>query len=161
MESPSPLFVYGGFYFLFDNYLWKLGIFHNLGIVWYPNLEGRWAGTQLSSFKDKGGKNVQVKSVLEIRQTFSHISINAYYEKSDSFSVVGSFTKLNGEVYLYYSYDNDPNALKEGTMQMHKGTVKLKKLLKENKLKGFYWNSIGNTGDINLIYDQKNLLGRL
>lgn len=160
MESPSPLFAYGLLYYLFDRCAWKLGIFRKVGVVWFPNLSGRWIGIQRSSFI-KNGKNVKVNGVLEIRQSFSSVSINAYYSKSESLSVTASFSKLNGEVYLYYSFDNDPNTFKQGTMQKHRGTAKIKKLPKSDEIIGFYWNSIGNSGDMKYRFDQSKLLGRL
>ncbi len=160
MESPSPFFVYGVLYYLFDKYAWKLDIFRKVGIVWFPNLSGRWTGIQRSSFM-KDGENVEVDGAIEVRQSFSSISINAYYSKSDSFSVTANFSKLNGEIYLYYSYDNDPNTLKQGTMQKHKGTAKIKKLPTTDEIVGFYWNSIGNSGDMKYRFDQPELLGRL
>ena len=160
LEGPSPLAVYGIIFFLFDKYGWKWKIFRDFGVVWFPNLSGRWTGKQISSYL-KDDKGVEVKGSIEIRQTFSKISVNAYYEKSDSYSATANFSKLNGEVYLYYSYDNDPSTLKQGTMQRHKGTAKIKKLPKENAFKGFYWNSIGNSGDMEYLFDQTDLLGRL
>lgn len=159
-EAPSPLLVYGIIYYIFDRYAWKAKVFNNVGITRFPDLSGRWVGKQISSYIEDG-KNVELEGALEVRQTFSNISINAYYGKSDSISVVGSFSELNGEIYLFYTFDNDPNTLKQGTMQKHKGSVKIKKLPTEKKLKGFYWNSISNSGDMDYVFDSNELLGRL
>lgn len=85
----------------------------------------------------------------------------AYYKKSQSESVIANFKKLNGEVYLFFTYDNDPNTLKEGTMQSHKGTAKILYVPRGRTLRGFYFNSIGNNGDILLHhkgYDLKHCL---
>lgn len=86
--------------------------------------------------------------------------MRACYERSQSESVVANFAKLNGENYLFYIYDNEPNSLKSGTMQAHKGTVKLKYLPNEKKLIGTYFNSIGNTGEVNFKFEQHDLMGR-
>lgn len=147
LETLSPLVVYGLLYSLFEKYAWRWGIFKTSGIVTFPDLRGRWKGKQRSSYKEDG-KNVEVPAYLEISQTFSKILVRAYYEKSQSESWVASFTEINGTEYLFYIYDNDPNSLKAGTMQRHKGAVKLKYLPTENRLLGIYFNSIGNHGEM-------------
>lgn len=159
VDDLSPIYLYGSFYLLFDKFLWKWSILNKVGIVCVPNLNGRWKGKQRSSFQENQ-KNVQVEGYLEIEQSFSTISVRAYYEKSRSESSIAAFAKLNGEVYLFYSYDNDPNTLKHGTMQQHKGSGKIRYLPKDNRIEGFYWNSIGNQGDMLFEYEDKELKKR-
>lgn len=159
IETLSPLLAYGILYAIFEKYIWHWKIFKVFGIVSVPDLRGRWKGKQRSSYKENGN-NVEVHSCLEISQTFSKIFVRAYYERSQSENVVANFAELNEEIYLFYTYDNEPNSLKSGTMQVHKGTVKLKYIKKENKLIGVYFNSIGNNGEINFELEQYNLLGR-
>ncbi len=159
LEGPSPLLIYSIIFYLFDSYLWKIDIFRQLGIVWYPDLNGRWKGRQRSSHQENG-QNVSGEGRLEIKQTFSKINISAYYGRSNSESVIADFSDLNGEVYLFYTYDNDPSSLKTGTMAKHRGTSKIKKLPKENKLSGCYWNSLSNFGEMEYEFEQKDLLGR-
>ena len=159
LESLSPLLAYGILYAIFEKYIWHWKIFKVLGVVSVPDLRGRWKGKQRSSYKENGN-NVEVPSCLEISQIFSKIFVRASYEQSQSESVVANFTELNGEIYLFYTYDNEPNSLKSGTMQAHKGTVKLKYIQKENKLIGVYFNSIGNSGEINFEFEQYDLINR-
>lgn len=159
LETISPLFAYGLLYSGFDKYAWSWKIFRIFGVVSVPDLRGRWRGKQRSSYKENGS-NAEVISCLEIFQNFSKICVRACYEKSQSESVVASFTELNGEIYLFYSYDNEPNSMKSGTMQAHKGTVKLKFLPKENKIIGSYFNSIGNFGEVEFDFEQRDLIGR-
>lgn len=159
LEAPSPLVIFGILYYLFNQYFWKHKIFKSLGIVWFPNLNGRWKGKQRSSHKENG-INVETDAKLEIKQTFSKVNIKAFYARSNSDSVAGSFFEINDEVYLFYTYDNDPSSLKSGTMEKHRGTVKMKKLSRENKLVGCYWNSVGNYGEMEYDFEQKDLLGR-
>jgi hypothetical protein len=97
---------------------------------------------------------------LEIKQSFSKLCLRAYYTKSESESMAAAFSEINDEVYLFYTYDNDPTSLKLGTMQKHKGSGKIKRLPRENKIKGCYWNSIGNYGEMNYEFEQEELLGR-
>jgi hypothetical protein len=159
LEGPSPFAIYGIIFFLFDKYGWQWKIFRKLGIVWFPNLNGRWKGTQQSSYIENG-KNIQVDGKLEVTQTFSKICVRGYYNKSDSESIAASFAECNDQVYLFYTYDNDPSSLKTGTMQKHKGSAKIKLLPTENKIRGCYWNSIGNYGEMDYELEQKQLLGR-
>lgn len=159
METISPLFAYGVLYALFEKYLWHWRIFKFFGLVNVPDLRGRWKGKQRSSYKENGS-NIEIPSCLEISQTFSKIIVRACYERSQSQSVVANFAELNGENYLFYTYDSEPNSLKSGTMQAHKGTVKLKYLPKEKKLIGAYFNSIGNGGELEFEFEQYDLLGR-
>lgn len=157
VETISPIFAYGLLYSLFEKYAWSWGIFRFFGVVRFPNLNGRWKGNQRSSYKENG-KNAEVPSCLEISQTFSKICVRAYYEKSQSESCIASFAELNGDVYLFYTYDNEPNSLRAGTMQNHKGTVKFKYAPKEKKLFGGYFNSIGNQGDMVYEFEGKDRL---
>lgn len=159
LETLSPLVAYGFLYSSFEKYLWHWKIFQLLGIVTFPDLRGRWGGTQRSTYKEDS-KNVEIPAYLEISQTFSKISTRAYYQRSQSESAVANFTELNGESYLFYTYDNEPNSLKAGTMEAHKGTVKLKFLPKENRLIGSYFNSIGNQGEVSFEFEQHDLLCR-
>ena len=127
METITPLCVYGILYLVFEEYLWRQNIFRIIGIVNVPDLRGRWKGHQRSSFKEKG-LNHEIPSCLEISQTFSKIIVRACYERSQSESIVANFVRVNDEIYLFYIYDNEPNSLKSGTMQIHKGTVKIRYL---------------------------------
>ncbi|MFH1706136.1 MAG: hypothetical protein ABH867_04500 [Patescibacteria group bacterium] len=159
LESLSPIYAYALLYSLFDKFVWNWKVFRLTKVVEFPDLRGRWTGTQRSSYKE-ADKNVEIPAILEIKQTFSKIIVRAYYTKSQSECAVASLAELNGETYLFYTYDNEPNSLKRGTMQAHKGTVKLQYLPKENKLLGFYFNSIGNTGEMKFDYQQSDLLYR-
>lgn len=159
LETISPVYAYVLLYSLFDKHLWTWKIFRILNIVTLPDLRGRWKGVQISSYKE-GENNIEVPAYLEIKQTFSKIIVRAYYKKSQSESVVANFTELNDEVYLFYTYDNEPNSLKSGTMEIHKGTVKLKYIPKEKKLIGLYFNSIGNCGEMKFDFERKDIIYR-
>lgn len=159
METLSPLMAYGLLYAWFDRALWKLPIFRVIGVVTFPDLRGRWKGSQRSSHQVQG-VHTEVAACLEVTQSFSGITVCAYYQRSQSGSIVTSFGEANGDVFLFYTYDNEPNSLQEGTMQMHKGTVKLRHLPKERKLIGMYFNSIGNHGEMNLEFEGHDLLCR-
>jgi len=159
LETLSPLVAYGLLYSLFEKYLWRWKAFRFLGIVTFPDLHGRWKGIQRSSHKENN-ENVEILAYLEISQTFSEIFVRACYQRSQSESAVANFAKVNDASYLFYTYDNEPNSLKAGTMEAHKGTVKFKYLPKEKKLIGSYFNSIGNIGEVDFEFEQYGLIGR-
>ncbi|MFZ2523336.1 MAG: hypothetical protein WAW92_03030 [Minisyncoccia bacterium] len=155
LETLSPLLAYAFIYTLFEKYLWTWKIFRILGITVFPDLRGRWCGKQQSTYN-----NTITEACLEIKQTFSNVSVCAHYQKSNSGSVVANFVEINGDKWLFYTYDSEPGSLKQGTMQMHKGTAKIKYVPSDKKLIGFYFNSIGNQGDMDFNFDGHKLLGR-
>ena len=158
IETLSPLLAYALLYSLFEKYAWQWSVFRWSGITVCSDLRGRWKGSQQSSYK-VDGRNVVVKAYLEIRQSFSQVSVCAYYEKSQSASVVANFVETTNGDYLYYTYDNEPNSLKGGTMQIHRGTVKLK-CAPKHKLLGVYFNTIGNQGEMDFDFESSKLLHR-
>lgn len=158
LDTLSPLGAYIILYSLFENYFWSWKIFKVLGIVNMPDLRGRWHGAQRSSYQENG-QHVTIESYLEIEQTFSKICVRAYYEKSESESMVANFAEVNGHQYLYYSYDNDPNSFSVGDMARHKGTAKLH-CHSKGLLKGSYFNSIGNSGDMEYTFLELKLAHR-
>ncbi len=159
METITPLYAYIILYGLFDRYAWSWWIFKATGISYFPDVRGRWKGEQSSTFEENGNK-VKVQAVIEVEQTFSKVSVRAYYEKSKSESTVANFSEFNGKNYLFYTYDNDPSSLERGTMQIHRGSTKLEYLSKEKRLMGSYFNGLGNKGDMDFQFEQKELIGR-
>lgn len=160
VETISPLYAYIILYSIFEKYTWHWKVFKLFGIVQVADLRGRWEGTQRSSHEENGAK-IENKVAIEIKQSFSKIIIQAFYERSSSESVIADFYTINDEEYLYYTYDNDPNSLKNGTMQRHRGTAKLHFNVDEKRLMGSYFNSIGNLGEIDVHFKQTKRLNRL
>ena len=161
METLSPVYVYMLIFAGLDKYAWAWPPFRWLGIVTTPDLRGRWVGEQVSSYKSDGEKNTRVETVLEIKQTFSKLIVRAFYKTSDSRSVLADVLETDGEAYLFYTYDNEPNSVRTEAMKAHRGTVKLLFVPGEKRLIGKYFNNIGNVGDMELKLESKNLLYRL
>jgi hypothetical protein len=159
LETLSPLMAYGIFYALFEYYLWSHKMFSFLRITSVPDLRGRWTGSQQSSYK-QDGENVISAAVLEIRQSFSRVSVCAYYEKSQSDSVVATFVLTPSGPFLYYTFDNEPNSLKNGTMENHKGTAKIQMVPDKKHIVGAYFNSLGNQGEMSFEFADKQLKNR-
>lgn len=160
IESVSPLYAYLIIFTLFEKFAWHWKIFAIFKIVTVPDLRGRWIGKQRSSYKENG-LNMESDVAIEIKQSFSKIILRAYYQKSISESVVADFYELNNEDYLFFTYDNDPNSLKCGTMERHRGTTKLQYFHKAKRLSGSYFNSIGNIGEIEVTFQKSECIGRL
>jgi len=159
LESLTPLGAYLLLFGLFEKYFWAWQFFRKTGIVTFPDLRGRWDGQGISRFKDDNGNPVEFHAVVEIKQSFSKIVVEGFFEQSESSSVIANFYIHNGTPYLYYNYDNDPNSFRRGTMQMHRGTIKLRVLEDESRLRGSYFNSIGNDGDFDFSFESKKLKG--
>src|ERR1019366_5116471 len=104
-----PFFILLIFLYI-DQWGWKTKCFKWL--VDLPNLNGRYRGKLVSSFK-VDNKNVEIECAVEIKQTASEITISAYYfnaiknEYSKSDSVIELIEKQrNGSFLIYYVYTN-------------------------------------------------------
>lgn len=139
---------------------WKWQIFKWLIDV--PNLNGRYEGTLVSSYKGE-----RKDCVLEIKQTASHIHIFAYFgdlrtdeKTSKSISVSEQIVQeKNGLYKVFYIFSNESDTL-QIQLNNHEGTSKLSYYPDVKRLEGDYYNQRGNTGTLNLTFKQKELLGR-
>jgi len=62
------------------------------------------------------------------------------------------------DLYLTYNYTNRPKAVIRDRSAIHDGASILKIIRKPNKcLEGEYWTSRKTRGDINLIFESKNI----
>ncbi|MBU4492272.1 MAG: hypothetical protein KKD69_07410 [Euryarchaeota archaeon] len=73
--------LYGLFYSIFDNWLWRQPIIRQIGLVKFPNLNDTWKGYVASSFESHKTK---YEASLEILQSWTLISIIIKTEKSAS-----------------------------------------------------------------------------
>lgn len=160
LENLGFIGAYAILFALFDKYFWKLPVFRLLGIVGFPNLQGRWKGKIVSSFDDN-----ETKTFVEIRQTFLAIYVDMYCPQSQSTSLTADFIRAeNDQLELHYEYRNEPNEEAEDTMNPHNGTAKLSYFEDKNTLQGSYYNANrydrGNTGSLEFKFQSKKLLGR-
>lgn len=127
-----PLAIYGGLYWLFNNYAWKV----INKILKIPNLNGKYIGTLQSSYDEfKSAINFE----LEIQQSFSKILIIFKTKTSKSKSLSASIELLGSKVILVYNYHNKPQDLRASTLNEHKGTAWLEFDLSINEFEGFYY----------------------
>lgn len=117
LDSPTPLFLFGVIYVVYDRWLWRLPLLSRL-----PCLAGSWTGTVCSSHDS----SVEHRATLRIRQTWSAILIELETEHSRSVSCMANLA-IDGrsEPTLSYEYANEPKALSTETMQAHRGTARL------------------------------------
>ncbi len=149
IDAPSVLGFYGLLFSLFDQYLWRTGIFHKIGLIKTPILFGNWRGVLTSSFEPDTPKGANMK----ITQTWTKIEILLKTDSSKSHSLVASILLQSpGGPILNYQYLNDPIPNTPATMSMHYGTAKLN--LMDNKLEGDYYSGRGRQ-NIGILYLEK------
>ena len=139
LSAPSVAGFYCGLYWVFDRHVWTVPVLRTVGLVGVPDLNGKWDGIIKSSY-DKAGSAHSVS--VFIRQRWSKISIRLETEHSRSQSVMASLK--TGDVpqpELAYLYVNEPKAMSQGTMNMHRGTAILE--LNGGALEGEYYTGRG------------------
>jgi len=153
---------------LIDNFLWKWTLFGWKPFGWLidiPNLNGRYKGKLISSFKING-ISVEKICVMEIKQTASKFKINSYFgdvstgiTTSKSISISEELVKGENDTFdLFYNFSNKTAPLL--TLASHEGTALLT-YYNDKKLMGEYFNQKNNNGSIDVEFLQKKLIGRL
>lgn len=150
---------------LIDKYLWKCSFMKWL--IDIPNLNGRYEGELVSSYRDDLGNNIKKRCIIEIKQTASEIKIFSYYsdlnsdkQTSCSYSVLEEIISRDDNVFkLYYVYDNKAEILNE--LSDHSGTCILQYYSNEKKLEGEYYNARAYKGNIKVSFKEKKLKGKL
>ena len=146
LSVPSFAGFYSGLYWLFDRYVWKLGLLRKLNLVQLPDLNGKWVGEVTSSY-NRGG-SAQPVSVV-ILQRWSKIFVKLESEQSRSWSITASLkTDDLPNPELSYQYVNEPKSNAPGTMEMHRGTATLE--LSGSELEGDYYTGRGR-GEVGTI----------
>ena len=54
LSVPSFAGCYSSLHWLFDRYVWRLGLFRRLRLIQVPDLNGKWAGVVESSYSKAG-----------------------------------------------------------------------------------------------------------
>ena len=146
LSVPSFAGCYSGLHWLFDRYIWRVGLLGRLKLVQLPNLNGRWVGEVKSSYR----RDVRAHSVsVIILQRWSKILVRLESEHSRSRSISASLRTadlLNPE--LSYQYVNEPRSNAPDTMEMHRGTATLEAI--GSGLEGDYYTGRGR-GEVGTI----------
>ena len=139
LSVPSFAGCYSGLHWLFDRYVWRVGLLRKLRLVEVPDLNGKWVGKVESSYSQVVGAH---SVSLEIVQRWSKIIIRLETDRSRSRSVTARLRTtdlLNPELTYQYVNEPKPNAL--STMEIHKGTATLE--LTGSSLEGDYYTGRG------------------
>ena len=150
LDSPAVLGFYGMFYCIFNKWLWKYSIFHKIGLVKLPNLNGSWEGYGISSFDEHSEK---YDATFTIKQNWNRISIIGKFEKSKSYSLTASIiVDDQPETTLSYEYRNEPFSSAAETMEIHRGFNSLTLNPNGQEMSGTYYSGRGrqNFGEIKL-----------
>ena len=146
LSIPSFAGCYSGLHWLFDRYVWRLGLLRSLKLIHLPDLNGKWVGEVESSYsQDSPTHSVSVA----ILQRWSKILVRLETEHSRSRSITASMRTidlLNPE--LSYQYVNEPKSNAPSTMEMHRGTAILE--LIDSGLEGDYYTGRGR-GEVGTI----------
>lgn len=184
-HSPEPLksliiytemfsipFLISGIFLFINKIGWKKKYLHWL--VQVPNLNGRYKGELVSSYKDPDGNPVLKDLVIEIKQNASSIKVSSYssdkgkdIQTSSSFSISEELVKDQYGFYiLYFIYSNEVNTLQsqlfnqQTQIHNHFGFQRFKYFPDTKFLEGEYFNQRQNLGTIKVWYEQEQLLGR-
>lgn len=79
---------------VFRRYLWKYKIFQTLGLVNFPNIEGKWNG-----FLDWEGRAAKIPVNFDISQTYTTMSVVYLGAMSTSYSLSASFVVSSNDDY--------------------------------------------------------------
>ena len=146
LSVPSFAGCYSGLHWLFDRYVWKLGLLRKLKLIQLPDLNGRWIGEVKSSYSQDG--RAHSVSVV-ILQRWSKIFVRLESEQSRSRSITASLRTVDlPNPELSYQYVNEPRSNAPGTMEMHRGTATLETT--GSGLEGDYYTGRGR-GEIGTI----------
>lgn len=139
----SSIVVFGVMFF--DSFMWR---WLPYSITHVPNLRGTWQAELNSSHKENG-KAVKLTCYLAIRQTYSKITVEVIFPKSESESTVASLVKDSGTTELWYSYRSKAHSLSRKDNPPHIGTASLRiSGHKKIKLSGDYWTDRSSEGRI-------------
>lgn len=134
-EAPSVMGVFGVLYTLFDKKLWRCKWLHKIGVVKIPDLNGRWSAEGYSSTYQE-----EFVGEVQIRQTWTHISVIMETQRSRSHSLTASLLLNQPDgITLSYEYRNEPKPSALPTMHAHRGTTVLR-LKGERLIEGEYYS---------------------
>ena len=136
---PSFAGCFSGLHWLFDHYVWRLGLLRKLRLIQVPDLNGKWAGVVESSYSQAGPAHSVSVTVV---QRWSKMALTLETEHSRSTSTTAHLRTIDlPNPQLSYQYVNEPKPNAPGTMEMHKGTATLE--LVGTGLEGDYYTGRG------------------
>ena len=160
-QIPLAISIYAIIGVIFTKWIWRWSPLQGW-LIKIPDLQGTWRGELKSDWinpeTQKGIDPIPV--VLVVRQTFYSIKCTLMTKESTSYSTTADINIVpsGDDLYLTYNYTNRPKAVIRDRSAIHDGASILKIIRKPNKcLEGEYWTSRKTRGDINLIFESKNI----
>jgi hypothetical protein len=138
LDLPGVWGFYVVFLWLFDRWVWRWDLLRTVGLVKVPDLNGKWKGIGVSSFKEEE-KLKEYNVEVDFRQRWRSLCVFLDTETSRSQSVIAGFLisdKRNP--LLSYEYQNDPRPHSAKTMRPHRGMTRLE-LVAPTILDGEYY----------------------
>uniref|UniRef100_UPI00373AE625 Cap15 family cyclic dinucleotide receptor domain-containing protein n=1 Tax=Halosimplex carlsbadense TaxID=171164 RepID=UPI00373AE625 len=130
--SPAipTMTLFGGLYLVWNKYIWRYPVISRFTEP--PDLNGEWIGglqssyqSDLDEYRTDGGSTVEGPRIV-IDQTWTRISVTAYFKDSTSVSTTASFIQDMSDPVLRITYRNMPDGQSEDSMVMHTGTNDLR-----------------------------------
>lgn len=131
--------VFGVLYYVFDNWLWKTKCIKKIHKV--PDLNGVWNGEFISSFKDELGNNKKGTCKMNIKQTWSKISIVGNFNESLSYSQTATILDNSNGIQLKFEYSNKPYKTVNENLKEHLGHNTLIYNEEQESLNGDYFTN--------------------
>lgn len=124
VDAPSVMGLYGIFYLLFNQFLWRFSFWRKIGLVKVPSFEGQWTGFLVSNYDSHETRH---NVLVHIQQHWTNLCLTFETESSKSHSVVAAILTQDpfGKV-LVYEYMNEPRSDAKFTMHTHRGTARLR-----------------------------------
>jgi hypothetical protein len=132
----------------FDRRLWRYAPFRLL--VNRPVLHGTWK-TELTTTFEARAEEV-IEAYLVIRQTYSRISVDMFFDRSSSRSMSGDLVNESGRCTLYYLFRSQAHTrYRDGNPPSRGGAALV--VAREPKLHiaGDYWMERGTRGDLRTV----------
>ncbi len=159
VDAPSVMGFYVMLRALYDRYLWHLRVF-GMPLSEVPDLRGTWVGELRSDF---GGGTIVPGVVLRVQQSWSKLAVRLQTEHSSSRSESATLnTDKSPHAGLSYTYLNEPNGLSVGTMELHRGSARLRLTADIDMLEGDYFSGRGrrNLGEMRFHRISRALVSR-
>ena len=135
ISSAITALLFLTFYFLFDKWIWKTGLFFK--ILKYPDISGEWSCKGISDYQEENSEMIKHNrewiGKVTILQSWDKVRIRLETEFSTSDSISAAIIYDEIEEYkVLYSYENKPKDLDHEELRIHRGFVELT-LHKDNK----------------------------
>lgn len=140
--------------FAFDTWLWR---WLPLWITKRPNVRGTWKGT-LEYQWPEGAPTQSKDCYLRIEQTFSTVSVQMFFDISQSESRSAAITTFNGRTSLWWSYWSAARTLDQANNPPHRGGAEAHiSTVPKVTLEGEYWTERKTRGHIKTSARSKKL----